>query len=83
MDIFIDTKMIHLRNRPRNRRVLFLVILVAGSFAGAFAYAKVGAAFALLLSAIGKTIVCTMVFFNRGEEAEEIEKTELVETGVC
>jgi len=50
---------------------LFLVMLFVGSFAGAYAYSKVGAAFALLLSAIGKAIVCVALLFNNGESSEE------------
>jgi len=63
--------MFELHNRARNRRVLFLVMLFVGSFAGAYAYSKVGAAFALLLSAIGKAIVCVALLFNNGESSEE------------
>lgn len=73
-------QMLDLHNRARNRRVLFLLMLFAGSFAGAFAYAKVGAAFALLVSALGKAIVCGMLLFNKGEEEEEVMK---VEEGLC
>ncbi|TKA63072.1 hypothetical protein B0A49_08139 [Cryomyces minteri] len=40
IDLLIDPELFKARNRPRNRRVLFLISLVAGSFAGAFAYAR-------------------------------------------
>lgn len=73
-------QMLGLHNRSRNRRVLFLLLLFAGSFAGAFAYAKVGAAFALLVSALGKAIVCGMLLFNKSDEKGEEHK---VEEGLC
>jgi uncharacterized membrane protein YoaK (UPF0700 family) len=64
VDIFIDKRLLSWHNRPRNRRVLFLLSLFAGSFAGAFAYARVSSAFALLLSAIGKLVVVAALLFN-------------------
>lgn len=66
VDLFIDPRIWKRDNRPRNRRALFLVIIVLGSFAGAFAYAKVGSAFALLMSATGKALVTIGFLFNSG-----------------
>jgi len=64
VDLFIDEKLFKLYNRPRNRRILFLASLFAGSFAGAFAYAAMGSAFALLMSAVGKLLVTVSFLFN-------------------
>ncbi len=67
VDLLVDPDLLGLHNRSRNRRVLFLVMLVAGSFAGAFAYARVGSAFAILLSAVGKLLVTLAFFFNAAD----------------
>lgn len=65
VDLFLDVNMFAWDNRPRNRRVLFLLSLFAGSFAGAFAYARVNSAFALLISAVGKVLVTFAIFMNK------------------
>lgn len=72
VDLVVDPKLMKWRNRPRNRRFLFLSTLIAGSFAGAFAYKELGSAFVLLLSAIGKVVVLGLFFVNPSmEEMEE------------
>lgn len=72
VDLVVDPKFLKWRNRPRNRRFLFLVTLIAGSFAGAFAYRALGGAFVLVLSGIGKAIVLGLFFVNpKMEEREE------------
>lgn len=65
VDLFIDPRVCGRRNRARDRRLLFLVSLVAGSFAGAGAYKTMSSAFALLISAVGKFIVAFTLLFNR------------------
>ncbi|KAF2259337.1 hypothetical protein CC78DRAFT_537181 [Lojkania enalia] len=69
-DLLVDPRLHSLHNRQRNRRFLFLVMLATGSFVGAFAHSRVNSAFALLLSAIGKTIVTVLMLFNVSECAE-------------
>ena len=65
IDILIDPKILARKNYSRNRRVFFLSSLVAGSFAGAGIYKRMGSACALLVSAIGKLIVVGLLFLNR------------------
>lgn len=73
VDLLIDPQLWGLRNRSRNRRVGFLVALVAGSFAGAFMYRRIGSAATLLVSAVGKLLVTTLFLFNEsaGKEATQ------------
>lgn len=72
VDLLVDPKLLARHNRPRNRRALFLLSLFTGSFAGAFAYARVSSPFALLLSAIGKFIVTTAFLFNRSNDKDRV-----------
>ncbi|KAH6705344.1 DUF1275 domain protein [Leptodontidium sp. MPI-SDFR-AT-0119] len=65
VDLFLDVKLFGKVNRRRDRRVLFLLSLVAGSFAGAFAYARVSSPFALLILAVGKLIVTVAFILNK------------------
>lgn len=60
----IDRNIVKPSNRGRNRRLFFLLALVAGSFVGAVTYRTAGSAWAILLSAIGKLIVTVMFLFN-------------------
>lgn len=74
IDVVIDPSLANLRNRLRNRRVLFLVMLTAGCFVGAFAQREVSSLFPILLCAIGKSIVTVAFLFNR-----PISKVKLAE----
>lgn len=65
VDVFVDPRLLGRCNRARDRRLLFLLFLVAGSFAGAGAYRSMGSAFALLTSAVGKLVVTSMFLLNR------------------
>ncbi|KAI9806630.1 MAG: hypothetical protein M1825_006087 [Sarcosagium campestre] len=67
IDLFIDPSVLDIHNGKRNRRLLFLLSLIAGSFAGAGAYKSRNSAFALLVSAIGKLIVTLTLLCNRAE----------------
>lgn len=71
VDLFIDVNLFQRDNRSRNRRVLFLLSLVAGSFAGAFSYAKVGPAFPLLISAVGELVVTVAFILDKGKEERD------------
>ncbi|OCK75193.1 hypothetical protein K432DRAFT_337810 [Lepidopterella palustris CBS 459.81] len=68
VDLLVDPHLHSLHNRHRNRRLCFLLMLAAGSFVGAFAHSRVNSAFALLLSAVGKSIVTVLFFFNASDE---------------
>jgi uncharacterized membrane protein YoaK (UPF0700 family) len=65
IDLLIDPKLYKLHNRPRNRRIAFLIMLAGGSFAGAFMNKRLGSAFALLMSAAIKTVVLIGLLFNK------------------
>lgn len=61
VDLLIDPRLVVMKNRPRNRRALFLIALAAGSFAGAFMHSRIGSPLALTVSAIGKALVIPML----------------------
>lgn len=76
VDLLIDPRLTAVRegNRPRNRRLAFLAVLIAGSLLGAGIYRTAGSAAALFVSAGGKAIVVGMYFFNgaEGERKQEV-----------
>lgn len=65
VDVVVDPNLLKFHNRQRNRRVMFLVMLTAGCFAGAFAQRAVNSTFAIILSAVGKAIVTVAFLFNQ------------------
>jgi len=67
VDFIIDPKILVVSNRSRNRRALFLVFLVAGSFAGAFMQLRIGSGMALVVSAIGKSLAMGLLFVIKEE----------------
>jgi uncharacterized membrane protein YoaK (UPF0700 family) len=71
IDAVVDPKFLALKNRSRNRRVLFLAMLTAGCFAGAYLNKGVDATFPITLCAIGKSIVTMGFLFNRSIDREE------------
>lgn len=75
IDIFIDRKLFARlsENRGRNRRVMFLLMLVIGSFIGAGVGAKTNFGVAVLVSAAIKTLVAFLFLFN-GEHQSKPEK---------
>ncbi|KAJ5198282.1 uncharacterized protein N7498_007399 [Penicillium cinerascens] len=73
VDVVIDPDLGKLKNRLRNRRVMFLVMLIAGCFVGAFAQREVSSSFPILLCAIGKALVCVGFLFNRPIAADNWE----------
>lgn len=75
VDLLIDPKLLSLRNRSRDRRALFLLSLVVGSFAGAFMHVDIGSSNALLVCAAGKTLVTVGLFFNRPESRERVDES--------
>ncbi|KAJ4422796.1 hypothetical protein N0V82_002575 [Gnomoniopsis sp. IMI 355080] len=80
VDLVIDPRLLVVRrrgseggNRPRNRRLAFLVTLVAGSLVGAGILRTAGSAVALFVSAGGKAVVTGMFFFNGAEKQKQQE----------
>lgn len=67
VDLMIDSKLFALNNRPRTRRVAFLISLVFGALAGAFIYREVGSATAIAVSGAGKCLVTVMYAFAASE----------------
>ncbi len=64
-------------NKGRNRRLSFLLALVAGGFTGAALYRYAGSAMALLVSGVGKAVVTVGWMAVPGEMMEEgVDKTE-------
>ncbi|EDP53592.1 hypothetical protein KXX16_009164 [Aspergillus fumigatus] len=70
VDVVVDPGLLRVHNRPRTRRVLFLVMLTAGCFVGAFAQRAVNSSFALLWCAVGKAVVTVSLLWNK-----RLEKT--------
>ncbi|KEF55102.1 uncharacterized protein A1O9_08755 [Exophiala aquamarina CBS 119918] len=68
VDLVVDSNLLVLKNRSRDRRALFLLALVAGSFAGAFMHVGIGSSNALIVSACGKLLVFLTIFFNREQK---------------
>jgi len=68
--LLVDPNLYALNNRSRNRRFAFLIMLTAGSFAGAYVHRSVNSAFALLVSAILKQLVMIAFVFNKSEEVK-------------
>ncbi|KAF2122264.1 hypothetical protein BDV96DRAFT_140998 [Lophiotrema nucula] len=67
IDIFIDPNLLAKisQNRGRNRRVLFLLMLLVGSFMGAGVGARTNLGVVVLVSAIIKTLVTFVFHFNK------------------
>ena len=77
VDLVIDPQLLSKRNRPRNRRALFLVALVSGSFVGAIVHMRLWSAWALLVSGSIKAAVTGMIALSR-TQLEEKENTASV-----
>ena len=78
VDFVIDPNFLVQSNRPRNRRALFLAFLVAGSFMGAFMRVRIGSAWALVVSALGKTLATAILLFSEEEPRREFPTPMLV-----
>jgi uncharacterized membrane protein YoaK (UPF0700 family) len=76
VDWLIDPRLFAKHNRGRNRRIAFLLMLAAGTFAGAYANKGISSAFALMLSAILKTVITISLFFNRPMAVEDLDSTK-------
>lgn len=71
IDIFIDPRLFAKlsENRGRNRRILFLLMLVVGSFIGAGVASRTNLGVAVLVSAVIKMGVTMLFMFNREEKS--------------
>ncbi|TQV97171.1 DUF1275 domain-containing protein [Cordyceps javanica] len=76
VDLIIDQKLFAVNNRPRTRRVAFLVALVTGCLIGALIYREVGSPTAIAVSGAGKFLVTLMFIFTNAEKVQE--KTSVV-----
>lgn len=70
IDLMIDSKLFALNNRPRTRRVAFLISLVLGALTGAFIYREVGSATAIAVSGAGKFLVTFMYAFAASDREQ-------------
>lgn len=68
VDLLVDPKVHKLHNRMRNRRLLFLLCLMAGAVAGAFVWARYGSAVTLFICVACKAIVMFLFCFNEVEK---------------
>jgi len=68
VDLFVDPRILAplTVNRSRNRRVVFLLTLLAGSFVGSPAYRYVDSALPLFVAGMVKLAVTVLFIFNRG-----------------
>lgn len=65
-------------SKGRNRRVAFILALVAGGFVGAALYRYAGSAAALLVSGLGKLVVVVgFVFHNSRDIKSEEPETKV------
>lgn len=71
IDVLVDPKLLARHNRSRNRRIIFLINLAGGSFAGAYIHKATTSAFALLISALIKLGVTAGFAFNRRMAEEQ------------
>ncbi|KAI0972732.1 hypothetical protein F4678DRAFT_429170 [Xylaria arbuscula] len=76
VDLVIDPKLFRTGNRPRTRRILFLLALVAGSLLGAGVYRTAGSAVAVFISAAGKFVVTVMYLFNGADKPRKTDGDE-------
>lgn len=65
VDVVVDPGFLKPRNRLRNRRILFLAMLTAGCFAGAFVVKALNSTLAIILCGVCKVIVTLVFLFNR------------------
>ncbi|CAM1506894.1 Fc.00g065350.m01.CDS01 [Cosmosporella sp. VM-42] len=71
VDLLIDKRLFERENRPRTRRVAFLLSLVAGSLVGACIYREVGSATVIAFSGGGKLLVTILYFFTNSEKRSQ------------
>lgn len=67
VDLMIDKQLFTAENRPRTRRVAFLLCLALGALLGAVIYRTAGSATAVAVSGGGKLVVTGMYLLTRAE----------------
>ena len=73
VDLVIDQQLFVMKNRPRTRRIVFLLALVAGALCGAGIYKTVGSAACIAVSGFGKLLVSCMYFFSNAEKPRKTD----------
>ncbi len=68
VDLMIDPRLFAVKNRPRTRRIIFLVTLAVGSLLGAVTYRSCGSSVAIFISASGKVVVAFLYLFSEAEK---------------
>lgn len=76
VDLMIDQKLFVLDNRPRTRRVAFLLALVIGGLVGALIYRTAGSGAALAVSGAGKGLAGLLYIFS-GAEKKKVNTSEV------
>ncbi|KAL7816808.1 hypothetical protein V8C44DRAFT_321647 [Trichoderma aethiopicum] len=76
VDLMIDQKLFVLDNRPRTRRVAFLLALVIGGLIGALIYRTAGSGAALAVSGAGKGLAGLLYIFS-GAEKKKVNTSEV------
>ncbi|KAJ6445995.1 T-complex protein 1 subunit delta [Purpureocillium lavendulum] len=71
VDLLIDQKLFAPKNRPRTRRIAFLLSLVVGALLGAVIYREVGSATAIVVSGAGKLLVTFLYAFSPAEKKRD------------
>ncbi|KAK2600283.1 hypothetical protein QQS21_005002 [Conoideocrella luteorostrata] len=71
VDLMIDQNLFVVENRPRTRRIAFLLSLVVGSLVGAVIYRDVGSPAAIAVSGGGKVLVTILYLFSPAEKPQE------------
>lgn len=71
VDLIIDEKLFATKNRPRARRIAFLLSLVIGCLVGAVIYREVGSPTALAVSGGGKLLVTILYLFSPRDGPKE------------
>lgn len=75
VDLLIDPQLFVIKNRPRTRRLVFLMALAIGALLGAAFRRTAGSAVAILVSAVGKLVVAFMYLFNEAEKPKVDESS--------
>lgn len=74
VDLMIDKQLFTIKNRPRTRRVAFLLSLALGALLGAVIYRSAGSATAVAVSGGGKLLV-TVMYSMTGAESPKLQQS--------
>lgn len=75
VDLARDDKLWHLRNRSRDRRILFFLLLVSGCTMGAALRTRIGSPNSIVVSVSIKALVHFAMLFAKVDETDEIDRT--------